>query len=91
LALVGECRPILGFSVNTPAFREQFGIAPESVRAQRHLGQAIKMDDGPITTVARPRFEEGRLLLIAGLAERIPRTATRLLARSPHLQPKTAC
>jgi AraC family transcriptional regulator len=56
----------------TRAFRDQFGITPESVRAQRHLEnvnlvEAIKMDDGLITTLAPPRFEQGRLLLIAGL------------------------
>jgi AraC family transcriptional regulator len=57
----------------TRAFRDQFGVTPESVRAQRHLDnvnlvEAIKMDDGLITTLAPPRIEQGRLLLIAGLA-----------------------
>ena len=56
----------------TRAFRDQFGLTPKSVRAQRHLDnvnlvEAIKMDDGPITTLAPPRIEQGRLLLIAGL------------------------
>ena len=56
----------------TRAFRDQFGLTPESVRAQRHLDnvnlvEAIKMDDGLITTLAPPRIEQGRLLLIAGL------------------------
>src|SRR5271156_1380903 len=56
----------------TRAFRDQFGLTPESVRAQRHLDnlnlvEAIKMDD-PITTLAPPRIEQGRLLLIAGLS-----------------------
>lgn len=56
----------------TRAFRDQFGVTPESVRAQRHLDnvnlvEAIKMDDGLITTLAPPRIEQGRLLLIAGL------------------------
>ena len=56
----------------TRAFRDQFGITPESVRAQRHLDnvnlvEAIKMDDGLITTLAPPRIEERGLLLIAGL------------------------
>ena len=55
----------------TRAFRDQFGVTPESVRAQRHLDnidlvEAIKMD-GPITALAPPRIEQGRLLLIAGL------------------------
>jgi AraC-like DNA-binding protein len=56
----------------TRAFRDQFGLTPESIRAQRHLDnvilvEAIKMDDGLITTLAPPRIEQGRLLLIAGL------------------------
>jgi AraC family transcriptional regulator len=56
----------------TRAFRDQFGMTPESVRVQRHLDnvslvEAIKMDDGLITTLAPPRFEQVRLLLIAGL------------------------
>jgi AraC family transcriptional regulator len=56
----------------TRAFRDQFGLTPESVRAQHHLDnvnlvEAIKMDD-PITTLAPPRIEQGGLLLIAGLS-----------------------
>jgi AraC family transcriptional regulator len=56
----------------TRAFRDQFGLTPESVRAQRHLDnvnlvEAIKMDDGLITTLAPPRIEQRGLLLIAGL------------------------
>jgi AraC family transcriptional regulator len=56
----------------TRAFRDQFGLTPESVRAQRHIDnvnlvEAIKMDDGVITTLAPPRIEERGLLLIAGL------------------------
>jgi AraC family transcriptional regulator len=56
----------------TRAFRDQFGLTPESVRRQRHLDnvnlvEAIKMDDGLITTLAPPRFEQRGLLLIAGL------------------------
>ena len=56
----------------TRAFRDQFGLTPESVRAQRHLDnvnlvEAIKMDDDQITTLAPPRVEQRGLLLIAGL------------------------
>jgi AraC family transcriptional regulator len=56
----------------TRAFRDQFGLTPESIRAQRHLDnvnlvEAIKMDDGLITTLAPPRIEQRGLLLIAGL------------------------
>ncbi len=59
----------------TRAFRDQFGMTPESVRAQRHLDnvtlvEAIKMDDALTTTLAPPRIEQGRLLLIAGLGGR---------------------
>ncbi len=59
----------------TRAFRDQFGVTPESVRAQRHLDnvnlvEAIKMDDRRTTTLAPPRIEQGRLLLIAGLGGR---------------------
>jgi AraC family transcriptional regulator len=59
----------------TRAFRDQFGLTPESVRAQRHLDnlnlvEAIKMDDGLIKTLAPPRIEQGRLLLVAGLGGR---------------------
>jgi len=56
----------------TRAFRDQFGVTPESVRAQHHLDnvnlvEAIKMDDGVTTTLAPPRIEQRGLLLIAGL------------------------
>ena len=59
----------------TRAFRDQFGLTPESVRAQRHLDnvnlvEAIKMDDSVITTLAPPRIEQRGLLLIAGLGGR---------------------
>jgi AraC family transcriptional regulator len=59
----------------TRAFRDQFGMTPESVRAQRHLDnvtlvEAIKMDDALTTTLAPPRIEQGKLLLIAGLGGR---------------------
>ena len=56
----------------TRAFRDQFGLTPESVRAQRHLDnvnlvEAIKMDESLVTTLAPPRIEQRELLLIAGL------------------------
>ena len=59
----------------TRAFRDQFGLIPESVRAQRHLDnvnlvEAIKMDDGVITTLAPLRIEQRGFLLIAGLGGR---------------------
>jgi AraC family transcriptional regulator len=59
----------------TRAFRDQFGLTPEAVRAQRHLDnialvEPIKMDQTLITNLAPPRFENGRALLIAGLCAR---------------------
>jgi AraC family transcriptional regulator len=59
----------------TRAFRDQFGLTPETVRGQRHLEnlalvEPIKMDQTLLTNLAPPRFENGRPLLIAGLGER---------------------
>ncbi len=59
----------------TRAFREQFGITPEAVRAQGTLGnlqltEPIRMDQTVIDTLAPPRLENARALLLAGLGER---------------------
>jgi AraC family transcriptional regulator len=59
----------------TRAFRDQFGLTPESVRAQRRLDnlalvEPIKMDETLLSTLEPPRFETGKPLLIAGLGER---------------------
>ena len=59
----------------TRAFRDQFGVTPEQVRAQRridnlNLVEPIKMDETPNTNLAPPRFVDGKLLLIAGIGER---------------------
>ena len=59
----------------TRAFRDQFGLTPEMVRAQRHLDnlelvEPMKMDESLITSLEPPRFENGKPLLIAGLGER---------------------
>jgi AraC family transcriptional regulator len=59
----------------TRAFRGQFGLTPEAVRAQRHLQtiqlqEPIIMDDTLIVDLEPPRFENGKALLIAGLGER---------------------
>jgi AraC family transcriptional regulator len=59
----------------TRAFRDQFGLTPETVRAQRSIcGLAlvvpIKLDETLIENLAPDRFEDGRPLLIAGLGER---------------------
>lgn len=59
----------------TRAFRDQFGLTPEMVRAQRRtcdldLVEPIKLDETPIADLAPVRFEHGKPLLIAGLGER---------------------
>jgi AraC family transcriptional regulator len=59
----------------TRAFRDQFGLTPESVRAQRHLDnlalvEPIKMDETLLAKLESPRFENGKPLLVAGLGER---------------------
>jgi AraC family transcriptional regulator len=59
----------------TRAFRDQFGLTPETVRGQRHLDniklvEPIRMDQSLIVELEPPRFENGRTLLIAGLGER---------------------
>jgi AraC family transcriptional regulator len=59
----------------TRAFREQFGLTPETVRAQRHLSnielvEPVKMTENLAINLEPPRFENGILLLIAGLSAR---------------------
>jgi len=59
----------------TRAFRDQFGLPPEAVRARRHLDtlelvEPIKMDETLLTTLEEPRIEQGKVMLIAGLSER---------------------
>ena len=59
----------------TRAFRDQFGLTPEAVRARcpfnnARLVEAISMDKTLIVELEAPRFENGRALLIAGLGER---------------------
>jgi AraC family transcriptional regulator len=59
----------------TRAFREQFGLTPETLRAQRHLCnielvEPIKMDETLLPDLKPARFENCRPLLIAGLGER---------------------
>jgi AraC family transcriptional regulator len=58
----------------TRAFREQFGLTPESVRAQGHLNnlrvtEAMKMEGNLLKGLAA-RFEKGRVLLISGIGSR---------------------
>jgi AraC family transcriptional regulator len=59
----------------TRAFRDQFGLTPEAVRAQRRtcnldLVEPIKLDETLIENLKPVRFENGKPLLIAGLGER---------------------
>lgn len=59
----------------TRAFRDQFGVTPETIRAQGHLRkielvEPIKMDETLLINLEPPRFENGELLLIAGLGGR---------------------
>jgi AraC family transcriptional regulator len=59
----------------TRAFGEQFGMAPEAVRARSRannikLLEAIKMDETLLAHLDPPRIEQGRTKFIAGLGER---------------------
>jgi AraC family transcriptional regulator len=59
----------------TRAFRYQFGVTPEQVRARGELSglrliEAIRYDSAPFIDLAPPLITEGRPLLIAGLMER---------------------
>ena len=59
----------------TRAFREQFGLTPDALRARGHLDnlaivEPIKMDETLLTHLEPPRFEDGKALLVAGLSER---------------------
>jgi AraC family transcriptional regulator len=59
----------------TRAFRDQFGVTPESIRAQRNLDniqlvEPIKMNETLLESLDPPRFENAAQLLVAGLCER---------------------
>lgn len=58
----------------TRAFRDQFGLTPEAVRAQRHvrnlkLVEPITMDQNTPIKLDPPRFETHKPLLIVGIGE----------------------
>jgi len=60
----------------TRAFREHFGVTPETVRAttcldKLKLQEPILMESSAFENIAPPRFETGKAMLIAGLGERI--------------------
>src|SRR6516164_1686536 len=68
----------------TRAFRDQFGVTPEAVRAQRHLDniellEPIKMDETLIANLPPPRFEKLKPLLVAGLCERYNRESSKAI------------
>jgi AraC family transcriptional regulator len=57
------------------AFRDQFGLTPESVRAQRSLDnlplvETLKMAQSLNVKLDPPRFENGKPMLLAGMMER---------------------
>jgi AraC family transcriptional regulator len=59
----------------TRAFREQFGVTPETVRAARALTELtlvepLRMDEIQHVELEPPRFEHSPALLVAGLCER---------------------
>lgn len=61
----------------TRAFREQFGVTPESVRERRDLRDldlinALRREEEMMTTIQEPRIETSRVLLLGGLMERYP-------------------
>jgi len=57
------------------AFKDQFGVTPDSVRRQGHthnlsLMEAIRMNETPTSAAMEPRIETAGPLLLAGLARR---------------------
>lgn len=59
----------------TRAFRDQFGLTPEQVRAQGHvenipLVEALKMDESFIVNLETPRTIDGKAMLVAGIGAR---------------------
>jgi AraC family transcriptional regulator len=58
----------------TRAFRQQFGLPPEQLRAQAHLKaitlqEPLRMDQTITTSLASPRIVQGDTLLIFGLGQ----------------------
>jgi AraC family transcriptional regulator len=59
----------------TRAFRDHFGVTPETVRAttcldKLKLQEPILMDSTAFDKIAPPRFETGKAMLVAGVGER---------------------
>jgi AraC family transcriptional regulator len=60
----------------TRAFRDHFGVTPETVRATTRLDklklqEPILMESTAFENIAPPRFETGKAMLIAGVSERV--------------------
>jgi AraC family transcriptional regulator len=84
-ALAGGAPDILALALDadygsheafTRAFRDHFGVTPETVRASARLDhiklqEPIQMDSTLTNDLQSPRFETSKPLLIAGLGERI--------------------
>lgn len=82
--LAAGARDILGVALDagygsheafTRAFRDQFGLSPEALRARASLAglpamEIITMDQNLNVPVSAPRLEEAPLMLIAGIGER---------------------
>ena len=59
----------------TRAFRDQFGLTPETVRSLAYiddikLQEPIQMNSSPMENLAPPRFEVFRAFLVAGVGDR---------------------
>ncbi|MDL2399374.1 AraC family transcriptional regulator [Rhizobium mayense] len=90
LALINSSSTILEVALDagygsheafTRAFREQFGMTPDSLRKQGHarnlvLLEPIRMDDTRLPKLDAPRFETRPAMLLAGLAETYAYEAT---------------
>jgi AraC family transcriptional regulator len=84
-ALAGGAPDILSLALDadygsheafTRAFRDHFGVTPETVRAttclaKLRLQEPIKMDSTALEHLKPPRFETSKPLLVAGVGERI--------------------
>jgi AraC family transcriptional regulator len=60
----------------TRAFRDHFGVTPETVRATTCLAtlklqEPILMESPAFDTISPPRFETGKAMLVTGVGERI--------------------
>jgi AraC family transcriptional regulator len=88
--LAGGAESILGVALDsgygsheafTRAFRDQFALTPEQVRAQGHLNnvqlvEAIVMNTAPAPDLAPPRLETTKPMCFSGLVERYDCQAT---------------